>query len=70
MRTFRNEQIKFTVEIEDGVVAAYKDCAKSILFPDGRKEIMRKPLKELRGALNEDEYIEHLKTIGYEEVRL
>ena len=69
MRFFRNEQIKFTVEIESGVVAAYKDCAKSILFPDSRKELMRKPLKELRGALNEDEYIGLLKTIGYGEVR-
>lgn len=39
------------------------------LFPDGRKELMRKPLKELRGALNEDEYVKHLKKIGYEEVR-
>jgi hypothetical protein len=35
MRTFRNEQMKITVEIENGEVTAYKDCSKSVLFPDG-----------------------------------
>ena len=69
MRTFRNEQTKITVEIENGEVTAYKDCSKSVLFPDGRRVLFQKLLCELKNVpIDEAGYIEHLKTNGYEEV--
>jgi len=69
MRTFRNEQMKITVEIENGEVTAYKDRSKSVLFPDGRRVLFQKPLCELKNVpIDETRYIEHLKLIGFVEV--
>lgn len=69
MRTFRNEQMKIAVEIENGEVTAYKDCSKSVLFPDGRRVLFQKPLCELKNVpVDETGYIEHLKSIGFVEV--
>ena len=69
MRTFRNEQMKITVEIENGEVTAYKDRSKSVLFPDGKQVLFQKPLCELKNVpIDETGYIEHLKSIGFVEV--
>jgi len=69
MKTFRNEQMKITVEIENGEVTAYKDCSKSALFLDGRRVLFQKPLCELKNVpIDKTGYIEHLKSIGFVEV--
>ena len=61
--------MKITVEIENGEVTAYKDCSKSVLFPDGRRVLFQKPLCELKNVpIDETGYIEHLKSIGFVEV--
>lgn len=70
MKTFRNERLKITVKLKNGLVTAIKDRAKSAIYPDGRKTLFQKRLDELCGVpKDETGYIEHLKTIGYEEVR-
>jgi len=69
MRTFRNEQMKITVEIENGEVTAYKDCSKSVSFLDGRRVLFQKPLCELKNVpIDKTGYMKHLKSIGFVEV--
>ena len=69
MRIFRNEQIKLTVEIKGDVVSVYRDWPISIIFPEGRKRMFQKNLRELKNVpTDEAGYIEHLESIGFREV--